>query len=125
MGDAHHPSHFPFLSRLAGWPSSDYTEGMSRPAPGSLEAVKAEEPGLARYRAAVEYLERLAERGQDARDLRDIELRRLCLEYGPTEVARMTGASLGTVKAANIRANDRDEETIMGKPKRRRSGGAR
>lgn len=80
------------------------------PAPGSLEAVEAAPAGIERYRAAVEYIERVESHGRKGRAVRDVELRELCKLYGPTKVAKMTGASLGTVKAANRPHNDRGRQ---------------
>ncbi len=76
------------------------------PRPGSLDAVNAAPAGLDRYRAALEYITRAEHAARAGRAIRDRELRALCRAHGPVRVARMTGASLGTVKAANIPAND-------------------
>lgn len=80
------------------------------PTPGSLDAVHATPEGIDRYQAAVAYIEKAEKSAARGRAVRDVELRELCKQHGPTKVAELTGASLGTIKAANRPANDRMPE---------------
>jgi hypothetical protein len=73
----------------------------SQPAPGTLDEVRAIRDPESRLRAVVAYLAKLEDRKREALQVRDAAIR--AVKAGPTEVARMTGLSVSTVKLARSR----------------------
>jgi hypothetical protein len=67
--------------------------------PQTLDQVRAVKDREARIHAATAYIEAGESKIQEARRLRDDDIRWLATRHGPAEAARRSGLSLSTVKA--------------------------
>lgn len=66
--------------------------------PRNLTELRDMPPGLERIAAADAYIAERLSAIDDARAIRNADLRALVAEHGPAATARMTGLSLSTVK---------------------------